>query len=107
MTGDDSLRLRPMDRVINPITQMGAIVDSNDGKLPLVIRGTNEIMPITYELPIASAQVKSATLLAGLTSRGDTVVIESEPTRNHTENMLRHFGAEIETKNKTVKMLLF
>ena len=106
MTGDDSLRLRPMDRVINPITQMGAIVDSNDGKLPLVIRGTNEIMPITYELPIASAQVKSATLLAGLTSRGDTVVIESEPTRNHTENMLRHFGAEIETKKQDGKNVI-
>jgi len=98
MTGDDSLRLRPMNRVISPITQMGALVDSNDGKLPLIVQGTNEIMPINYELPIASAQVKSAVLLAGLTSRGDTVVVESEATRDHTENMLRHFGAEIETK---------
>ena len=97
MTGDDSLRSRPMGRVIDPLTEMGVDIDSNDGKLPLTVNGTNEILPIEYELPVASAQVKSAVLLAGLTSRGNTVVIESEPTRDHTENMLRHFGAEIET----------
>ncbi|MGB1361422.1 MAG: 3-phosphoshikimate 1-carboxyvinyltransferase [Alphaproteobacteria bacterium] len=98
MTGDASLRSRPMGRVIDPLTTMGAVVDSNEGKLPLTIQGTNEILPITYELPVASAQVKSAVLLAGLTSRGNTTVIETEPTRDHTENMLRHFGAEIKTE---------
>ena len=97
MTGDDSLRSRPMGRVTEPLTEMGVDIDSNEGKLPLTVNGTNEILPIEYELPVASAQVKSAVLLAGLTSRGNTVVIESEPTRDHTENMLRHFGAEIET----------
>ncbi len=100
MTGDESLRKRPMGRCINPLTDMGATFESNYGKLPLTVKGTDEIMPITYELPMPSAQVKSCVMLAGLTSRGNTVVIENEPTRDHTENMLRHFGATVNVEKK-------
>lgn len=95
LTGDSSLRSRPMGRVINPLSEMGVQIDSNNEKLPLTVHGTDEILPILYTLPVASAQVKSAVLLAGLTSRGSTTVIEPEPTRDHTENMLRHFGATV------------
>ncbi len=105
LTGDASLRKRPMGRVIKPLSEMGIRVDSNDEKLPLTIQGTDEILPITYTLPVASAQVKSAVLLAGLSGRGHTTIIESKPTRNHTENMLRHFGATVDVvqdDNKTI-----
>ncbi len=97
MTGDASLRGRPMNRVINPLTQMGAKFTTREkGRLPLSITGQAEAIPISYPLPVASAQVKSAVLLAGLTARGATEVIEPEPTRDHTERMLRHFGAKVE-----------
>ncbi|ESR25937.1 3-phosphoshikimate 1-carboxyvinyltransferase [Lutibaculum baratangense] len=95
--GDASLRRRPMRRVIDPLLRMGAeLVSSNDGKLPLVLRGTQDPIPIEYELPVPSAQVKSAVLLAGLNSPGTTTVIEPSPTRDHTERMARHFGAEVD-----------
>ncbi len=95
-TGDASLRRRPMGRVIEPLRQMGARFSGREGnRLPLVVKGTGDAMPIRYRLPVPSAQVKSAILLAGLNTPGETMVIEPEPTRDHTELMLRHFGAEI------------
>ncbi|HSR71239.1 MAG TPA: 3-phosphoshikimate 1-carboxyvinyltransferase, partial [Kiloniellales bacterium] len=96
LTGDASLRARPMARVATPLMQMGAQVIARDGwRLPLTVVGTGSALPIRYRLPVASAQVKSAILLAGLNAPGTTVVIEPEPTRDHSELMLRHFGAEI------------
>ena len=96
MTGDGSLRRRPMQRVIEPLARMGARFEGREGgRLPLTIIGTDEMVPIEYRLPVASAQVKSAILLAGLNTAGETTVIEPEPTRDHTERMLRHFGAEL------------
>ncbi len=96
LTGDGSLRKRPMGRVIDPLGRMGATFTSRDGgRLPLAVTGAEEVMPIDYELPMASAQVKSAILLAGLNARGQTTVIENKPTRDHTERMLTHFGGKI------------
>ena len=96
MTGDGSLRSRPMQRVIEPLQRMGArFVARDGGRMPLAIIGTDEMVPIEYRLPVASAQVKSAILLAGLNTAGETTVIEPEATRDHTERMLRHFGAEV------------
>jgi 3-phosphoshikimate 1-carboxyvinyltransferase len=96
MTGDGSLRRRPMQRVIDPLSRMGARFQSREGgRLPLAVIGTDEMVPIEYELPVASAQVKSCILLAGLNTAGETTVVEPQATRDHTERMLRHFGAEI------------
>ncbi|MEE9285451.1 MAG: 3-phosphoshikimate 1-carboxyvinyltransferase [Dehalococcoidia bacterium] len=99
ITGDDSLRRRPMDRVIEPLTRMGADVRSatGDGRAPLEITGAR-LRGIRYRLPVASAQVKSAVLIAGLAADGETVVEEPHPTRDHTELMLRAMGADIETR---------
>lgn len=94
-TGDASLSKRPMGRIMTPLEQMGAHFKSTDGKLPLSVTGAKNPVAITYRLPVASAQVKSAILLAGLSAEGTTTVIESIPTRDHSENMLRHFGAQI------------
>ena len=95
-TGDASLSSRPMGRAIEPLGQMGAeITASPGGRLPLMLRGINPAVPITYTLPVASAQVKSAVLLAGLNTPGITRVIEPVPTRDHSERMLRGFGAEL------------
>jgi 3-phosphoshikimate 1-carboxyvinyltransferase len=95
--GDASLRKRPMGRVLGPLEEMGArVLDSNDGRLPLTLRGTQNPIPIEYRLPVPSAQVKSAVLLAGLNSPGVTAVIEPEATRDHTERMLVHFGAHLD-----------
>lgn len=95
-TGDDSLKKRPMQRVIGPLSQMGAQFMTRDGgRLPLAMQGTASSIPITYTLPVASAQVKSAILLAGLNTMGITTVIEPEATRDHTEKMLRFFGIDI------------
>lgn len=98
LTGDRSLRSRPMNRIIKPLQRMGANLDSEDGKPPLTISGNNPLKPIRYELPVASAQVKSCVLFAGLNARGYTEV--SEPlgaTRDHTERMFRWFGVPVET----------
>jgi len=96
MTGDGSLRRRPMQRVMEPLGRMGARFEARDGgRMPLAIVGTDEMVPIEYTLPVASAQVKSCILLAGLNTSGETTVIEPEATRDHTERMLRHFGAEV------------
>ena len=97
LTGDDSLRLRPMQRIIEPLEMMGARISANDGRAPLFIQGHSRLNPITYELLIASAQVKSCILLAGLSAAGRTEVIENQITRDHTERMLRSFGVQIET----------
>ncbi len=94
--GDASLSRRPMGRVITPLSQMGAdITASPGGTLPLMLRGMAPAVPITYRLPVASAQVKSAILLAGLNTPGITTVIEPVPTRDHSERMLAGFGAEL------------
>ena len=96
LTGDASLRRRPMRRVTEPLASCGAQFESREGgRLPLAIRGAREAMPIEYRLPVASAQVKSALLLAGLNAPGWTRVEEPEPTRDHSERMLRHFGAHV------------
>lgn len=95
--GDASLSKRPMGRVITPLSQMGAAYEARDGdKLPLTSRGISPAVPISYTLPVASAQVKSAVLLAGLNTAGVTTVIEPVPTRDHSERMLRGFGAKLE-----------
>jgi 3-phosphoshikimate 1-carboxyvinyltransferase len=96
-TGDASLSARPMARVIEPLTRMGAaFVTRSGGRLPLAVRGRADLLPIVYRLPVASAQVKSAVLLAGLHAAGRTTVIEPQPSRDHTERLLRAFGAEVE-----------
>jgi 3-phosphoshikimate 1-carboxyvinyltransferase len=96
LTGDESLRARPMQRIIEPLQMMGARISSNDGRAPLVIQGHKRLNAITYNLLIASAQVKSCILLAGLGADGRTEVIESQTTRDHTERMLRSFGVQVE-----------
>jgi 3-phosphoshikimate 1-carboxyvinyltransferase len=101
LTGDASLCLRPMGRVITPLSQMGAAFTvRGDGRLPLSIKGASLPVPLYYVSPVASAQVKSAVLLAGLNAPGATSVIESAPTRDHTERMLRHFGAQVEISDE-------
>ena len=99
--GDASLSGRPMGRVTKPLSLMGAQFETSDGgKLPLMMRGALPAVPIEYRLPIASAQVKSAVLLAGLNTPGITTVIEPVPTRDHTERMLRGFGAKLDVEEK-------
>ena len=95
-TGDASLRRRPMARVTEPLSRMGAkVVAREGGRLPLALTGAAAPLPITYASPVASAQVKSAILLAGLSAPGETTVIEPLASRDHTENLLRHFGAQV------------
>ncbi|MEP7149855.1 MAG: 3-phosphoshikimate 1-carboxyvinyltransferase [Acidobacteriota bacterium] len=95
LTGDDSLRRRPMGRIIKPLGQMGVEIESADGRAPIKIHGLNPLRPMKYELPFASAQIKSCILLAGLNGDGETTVIEPIPTRDHTERMLRWFGVDV------------
>ena len=102
--GDASLSQRPMRRVIEPLSQMGAdFTASPGGTLPLMVRGLAPAVPIKYRLPVASAQVKSAVLLAGLNAPGITTVIEPVPTRDHSERMLRGFGAELTVEETSAK----
>lgn len=103
MTGDASLSRRPMRRVLGPLKQMGLEVDGDRETLPLTMRGSNHLVPMVYELPVPSAQVKSAVLIAGLHAPGETTVIETEPTRDHTERMLRAFGAEVRVEPRDGK----
>jgi 3-phosphoshikimate 1-carboxyvinyltransferase len=95
--GDASLRKRPMRRILDPLALMGAqvLAQAEGGRCPIVLKGTGEPAPIVYRTPVASAQIKSAVLLAGLNAPGDTTVIETEASRDHTEKMLVHFGAEV------------
>ncbi|MGD9628741.1 MAG: 3-phosphoshikimate 1-carboxyvinyltransferase [Pyrinomonadaceae bacterium] len=95
LVGDASLSGRPMKRIIGPLTEMGASVESDDGHAPLRISGRKPLLPIEFTLPVASAQLKSSILLAGLLADGDTSVIEPIPTRDHTERMLRAFGVDV------------
>lgn len=109
MTGDGSLRRRPMRRVIDPLTACGARFASRDGgRLPLSVQGAREALPLEYRVPVPSAQVKSAVLLCGLNAPGITRVEEPEATRDHSENMLRHFGAtvhvEIEGAGRVIQL---
>jgi len=98
-TGDASLRSRPMGRVTDPLALFGAEARGRrGGRLPIALTGARDPMPVRYATPMPSAQVKSALLLAGLNAPGETVVIEREPTRDHTERMLAGFGAEISTE---------
>src|SRR5438876_7759131 len=100
-TGDASLRRRPMGRVATPLERMGARILARDGdRLPLTLVGASDPLPISYTLPVPSAQVKSAVLLAGLNAPGETRVIEPLATRDHTERMLRHFGATVLTTSR-------
>ena len=102
LTGDASLSARPMARVTEPLGRMGAGVTTDDGHLPMGIEGRT-LQAITYELPVASAQVKSAILLAGLYAKGETTVVEPAPTRDHTELMLEAAGVSITRRAKSVQ----
>lgn len=100
-TGDASLCSRPMQRIVTPLERMGVKVTSSEGcRLPLTVHGTEHAKAICYELPVASAQVKSAILLAGLNIEGATQVIEPVPTRDHTERMLKGMGADIQSRER-------
>ncbi|MFB1080829.1 3-phosphoshikimate 1-carboxyvinyltransferase [Jeotgalibacillus sp. JSM ZJ347] len=105
VTGDESIAKRPMNRVTDPLKQMGAKIDGRDhGNLtPLSVRG-GTLKPFHYKLPVASAQLKSALILAGLQSEGETVIVEPEKTRDHTEKMIRHFGGEISREENRIKV---
>jgi 3-phosphoshikimate 1-carboxyvinyltransferase len=104
VTGDDSLRTRPMDRVAEPLTRMGARITTTNGRAPLTVEGSDALRGIEYTLPVASAQVKSALLLAGLNAEGTTTVIEPAPTRDHTELMLGAAGATVRTRPGSVSL---
>ncbi|MEL7654454.1 MAG: 3-phosphoshikimate 1-carboxyvinyltransferase, partial [Bacillota bacterium] len=97
MDGDASIRKRPMNRVIDPLSEMGAkVIGTNGGFTPISIEGT-ALKGIEYKMPVASAQLKSALILAGLYAQGKTVIIEPKPSRNHTELMINGFGGDIST----------
>jgi 3-phosphoshikimate 1-carboxyvinyltransferase len=97
LVGDESLSARPMRRIIEPLEMMGAKIEANAGKAPLKVHGSNRLNPIAYKLPVASAQVKSAILFAGLNASGRTTVIETSPTRDHTERLFNGFGVPVTT----------
>jgi 3-phosphoshikimate 1-carboxyvinyltransferase len=101
LTGDESLRSRPMERIAEPLRRMGVGVETTDGRAPFTVEG-GTVEPITYELPVASAQVKSAVLLAGLYAGSETTVEEPLPTRDHTENMLAQAGVQVARKPHSV-----
>lgn len=98
--GDASLRSRPMRRILDPLEKFGArtVSQAEGGRLPLTLKGALDPIPVVYEVPVPSAQVKSAVLLAGIAAPGTTTVIENEATRDHTEKMLKHFGAQIRSE---------
>jgi 3-phosphoshikimate 1-carboxyvinyltransferase len=105
LIGDDSLSSRPMQRVIEPLQMMGALIESEPGgRAPLRIRGDNELHAIDYDMPVASAQVKSCLLLAGLYANGETIVREPAPTRDHSERMLRGFGCELSSHQSEIRI---
>ena len=106
MFGDDSLSKRPMDRVTIPLRQMGVeIAGRTERDLPpLKMKGSRELQPIHYQLPVASAQVKSALIFAAIQAQGESVIIEKEITRNHTEDMIVQFGGQIEVKGKEIRI---
>ena len=104
LVGDESLMRRPMQRVVVPLAMMGAQIRTHDGRPPVEIRGTPHLRAIHYSLPVASAQVKSAVLLAGLAAAGRTRVTEPAPSRDHTERMLTAFGVELEREGRSIAL---
>jgi 3-phosphoshikimate 1-carboxyvinyltransferase len=102
LTGDDSLRTRPMERIAEPLRRMGATIATEDGHAPVVVEGSDALKGIDYALPVASAQVKSAVLLAGLNADRETTVVEPKPTRDHTELMLEAGGVRVRRKPGSV-----
>lgn len=104
--GDESIAKRPMNRVMLPLREMGAHCEGSDNSQfpPITITGTHDLRGITYKMPVASAQVKSAILLAALQAKGETVIEEKEVTRDHTEDMIRQFGGSIEVKGKVIRL---
>lgn len=106
MIGDDSLSKRPMDRIALPLRQMGVNISGQTSRElpPLVVHGTSDLQPIRYPLPMASAQVKSALIFAALQAKGESVIIEKEITRNHTEDMLLQFGGELKVSGKEIRV---
>ena len=105
LVGDESLSSRPMRRIIEPLELMGAKIEATEGKAPLKIHGSSKLTPITYKLPIASAQVKSAILFAGLNTKGRTTVVETSPSRDHTERLFNGFGVPV-TSNTDLSVTL-
>ena len=106
MIGDDSLSKRPMDRIALPLRQMGVNISGQTSRElpPLAVHGTSDLQPIRYPLPMASAQVKSALIFAALQAKGESVIIEKEITRNHTEDMLLQFGGELKVNGKEIRV---
>jgi 3-phosphoshikimate 1-carboxyvinyltransferase len=104
LVGDASLSARPMERVAEPLRRMGAAVSTTDGHAPVVVEGGAPLRGIDYELPVASAQVKSAVLLAGLYAEGETTVVEPLPTRDHTERLLERAGAPVRRRPRSVSI---
>ena len=106
MIGDDSLSKRPMDRVAIPLRQMGVEIAGQGERdcPPLHEKGTHQLQAIHYRLPVASAQVKSALIFAALQAEGESTIIEKEKTRDHTEDMIRQFGGEIQVDGKTIRI---
>lgn len=104
--GDHSIAKRPMNRVMLPINKMGAVCSGHDGTEfpPLTVNGTEQLKPIEYQMPVASAQVKSAILFAALQAKGDSIIVEKEKTRDHTEDMIRQFGGEIIVSGKEIRI---
>ena len=105
LCGDESLSKRPMARVIEPLSMMGALIDSYESKPPLSITGNQKLSAINYTLPVASAQIKSCLLLAGLYAEGETCIVENSTTRDHTERMLRGFGYPVKTSNGQISLM--
>ena len=106
MIGDDSLSKRPMDRIALPLRQMGVNISGQTSRElpPLVVHGTSDLQPIRYPLPMASAQVKSALIFAALQAKGESLIIEKEITRNHTEDMLLQFGGKLKANGKEIRV---
>src|SRR5262249_7243740 len=103
--GDESLSRRPMERILNPLRQMGACMEARDGRFPPIAIHGSRLHPIEYTLPVASAQVKSCVLLAGLYAEGRTTVHEPVRTRDHTELALREFGAEVDAIKRSITVV--
>ena len=105
LCGDESLSKRPMDRVIEPLSMMGAVIDSYESKPPLSITGNQKLSAISYTLPVASAQIKSCLMLAGLYADGETFIVENSTTRDHTERMLKGFGYPVHSSNGQISLM--
>ena len=105
LCGDESLSKRPMDRVIEPLSMMGAVIDSYESMPPLSITGNQKLSAISYTLPVASAQIKSCLMLAGLYADGETLIVENSTTRDHTERMLKGFGYPVHSSNGQISLM--